>query len=130
MNIAPIATIAGSASHIGQPTGIALDAHGNIYVADQASTACAPALAHCPAILKFAAGASGAATPTIIAGAATKLFAPTDVKVDSNGLIYVADSTSAGASVIYIYAATASGNVAPTATFTSPGTAIGLGLSP
>ncbi|HVA28537.1 MAG TPA: hypothetical protein VNF68_10175 [Candidatus Baltobacteraceae bacterium] len=124
-NIAPLATLT---SEIGTPTGIALDANGNIYVADQASTVCSP---HCPAILRFAASPTTGAAPTgAIAGAATLLFAPTDVKVDSTGLIYVADSTSAGAGVVYVFAAGASGNVAPIATFSSPGSVTGLGLSP
>ena len=130
MNIAPIATISGATSGLGTPTGLALDGSLNIYVADQASTVCQPALAHCAAILIFPPGANGNVAPKSIAGSNTLLFAPTDVKVDKSGNIYVADSTAAGASVIYIYANGATGNVAPTATFTSPGAAIGLGLSP
>jgi hypothetical protein len=130
MDLAPIATIAGAASGIHQPTGLALDTNGNIYVADQRSTICAPAVTYCPAILKFAAGSNGAAVPTHIAGSATLLFAPTDVKVDTLGNIYVADSTASGAGVIYIFASGSSGNVAPTATFKSPGAPVGLGLSP
>jgi hypothetical protein len=126
LNIAPIATL-GSASKIGQPTSIALDSTGKIYVSDQASTVCGPV---CPAILIFPAGSNGAVTPTSISGSLTKLLAPTDVKVDSTGKIYVADSTAAGVGVIYIYAAGSVGNVAPTVMLTSPGAAIGLALSP
>jgi hypothetical protein len=126
-NVAPFATISGAASKIGLPTGVALDTNNNIYVADQASTACTPA---CPAILIFPKGSNGAVAPTVLAGSATKLYAPSDVKVDSNGLIYVADTTASGAGVIYVFAAGASGNVAPTATYTSPGAVTGLGLSP
>ncbi|HTU69300.1 MAG TPA: hypothetical protein VMF11_03175 [Candidatus Baltobacteraceae bacterium] len=126
LNIAPFATISGSASGINQPTGIALDANGNIYVSDQASTVCTP---DCPAILIFPAGSSGAVRPTYIAGPKTLLVAPTDVKVDKNGNIFVADE-AAGAGVIYVFASGSSGNVAPTATLNSPGAVIGLGLVP
>lgn len=127
VNIAPTATIAGAASGVGQPTGIAIDVSGNIYVSDQASSVCSPA---CPAILIFPAGSNGAVKPTFIAGAATNLYAPTDVKVDTSGKIYVADSTKSGTGVVYVFAAGSTGNVAPSATYTSPGTAVGLGLSP
>lgn len=121
VNIAPVKTLT---TDIGQPTGVALDGSGNIYVSDQASTACTPA---CPAILVFP---SGSTTPSFIAGSSTKLFAPTDVKVDSSGKIYVADSTAAGAGIIYVFAAGSTGNVAPSTSFSSPGTVIGLGLAP
>jgi hypothetical protein len=125
LNIAPVATIAGGASGIGQPTGIALDASGNIYVSDQKSTICS-----CPAILIFPAGSNGAVAPKVISGGATLLVAPTDVKVDSNGLIYVADNTAAGSGVVYVFAKGATGNTAPTVTLTSSGTVTGLALSP
>lgn len=127
VNIAPVRSISGAATGLNQPTGIALDGNGNIYVSDQASKVCTPA---CPAILIFPAGSNGNATPKFIAGSSTKLFAPTDVKVDGSGKIYVADSTSSGAGVIYVFAAGANGNVAPATSFTSPGTVIGLGLTP
>lgn len=133
INVPPLRTIAGSGSGLGQPTGIALDSNSNIYVSDGAAalgaTACGGKAA-CPAVLIFPAGANGAVTPKAIAGSATLLNAPTDVKVDKTGNIYVGDTTSAGAGVIYIFAPGASGNVAPTTTFTSPGAVIGIGLTP
>jgi hypothetical protein len=124
VNIAPVATLT---TDIGQPTGIALDSSGKIYVSDLASPVCAPA---CPAILIFPAGSNGAVTPAYIAGSKTTLFSPTDVKVDASGNIYVADTKSSGAGVIDVFAPGATGNVAPTATYTSPGSALGLGLLP
>ncbi|HUN28626.1 MAG TPA: hypothetical protein VMV65_02375 [Alphaproteobacteria bacterium] len=126
LNIAPIATISGSASDIGQPTGLALDASGKIYVADQASTVCTPA---CPAILIFPPGSNGAVTPTAIHGSNTGLAAPTGIKVDNAGNIYVADE-KAGQGVVYVFASNASGNVAPTATLNATGALIGLALTP
>jgi hypothetical protein len=126
LNIAPIATISGAASGIGAPTGIALDSSGNIYVSDQASTLCSP---KCPAILIFPPGSNGAVAPKAIDGSNTLLVSPTDVKVDKNNNIYVADEVS-GAGVIYVYPAGSAGNVAPTYTLKSPGAVIGLGLIP
>jgi hypothetical protein len=126
VNVTPIAVISGPGSGIGQPTGIALDTTGNIYVSDQASTVCAPA---CPAVLIFAPGSNGAAIPKFIAGGNTLLAAPTDVTVDKSGNVFVAD-TAAGNGVIYEFAAGATGNVAPTATLKSPGAVIGLALTP
>jgi hypothetical protein len=127
MNIAPVATISG----LGIPSSVAIDSANNIYVSDQSSSVCAPK-PNCPAILMFSAGTNGAAVPKYyIAGTSTQLSAPTDVKVDKNGYVYVADEAS-GSGVIYVFApiATASGNVAPIATLNSPGAVIGLGLAP
>lgn len=127
--LAPSATIAGATTTLGQPTGLALDSAGNIYVSDQASTICG-AGTKCPAVLIFAAGANGAVAPMkSIAGSKTLLAAPTDVKVDKSGNIFVADS-SGGTGVVYEYAAGSSGNVAPTATLKSSGSLIGLALAP
>ncbi|HEX8806046.1 MAG TPA: hypothetical protein VF741_03810 [Candidatus Aquilonibacter sp.] len=126
-NLAPTAKIFGATTGINTPTGVAIDSNNLIYVSDQNSTVCTP---NCPAILIFAAKSNGAVAPTrYIAGKNTLLTAPTDVKVDKAGNIYVADEAS-GVGVIYVFASTASGNVAPIATLKSPGSVIGLGLTP
>ena len=133
INVAPLRTIVGAGTGLGQPTGIALDGNSNIYVTDVAATLGATACsgkAACPAVLIFPAGANGATAPKAIAGPATLLNAPTDVKIDKGGNIYVGDTTAAGAGVVYVFAPGASGNVAPTTTFTSPGAVIGIGLAP
>lgn len=126
--LTPTAIISGTATELGQPTGIAVDGNGNIYVADQSSGACG-ATTTCPAILIFAAGSNGDVAPKAIAGTNTLLAAPTDVKVDSNGNVYVADTASSNG-VIYVYSAGSTGNVAPSATLKSPGALVGLGLKP
>ena len=64
-----------------------------------------------------------------IQGCNTQLIAPTDVKVDSSGTMYVADQTSTGGGIIYIFAAGSNGNAAPTS-YKSPGTVTGLGIVP
>ena len=135
INIAPIRTIAGAATGLGQPSGIAFDSSGNIYVSDAAASASVlPAgscsRATCPAVLIFPAGANGAAVPKAIAGPLTKFNAPSDVKVDKSNNVYVADTTASGAGVIYVFAPGASGNIAATSTFTSPGAVIGIGITP
>ncbi|MHB8148022.1 MAG: NHL repeat-containing protein [Vulcanimicrobiaceae bacterium] len=129
LNLAPTFTISGAATGIVTPTSVALDSAGNIYVSDQGN----PNLGIAPAVLVFSSGLTGSVSPAPvrkISGSATLLLAPTDVKVDSSGKIYVADSTPSGAGVVYVYAATANGNVAPAATLTSPGAVNGLALSP
>jgi hypothetical protein len=116
-NVAPVQIITG----LGAPTGVAVDAAKNVYVADPDGGN--------PSIDVFAAGAGGAAVPTRkIIGSSTGLNVPTDVKVDANGTLYVGDS---GANAILIFAPNATGNVAPAATIPfSAGTLIGLALSP
>ncbi len=61
------------------------------------------------------------------------LNAPTDVKVNSDGVIYVADTMKSGAGVILIFPAGAGGtnnhDVTPT-TYNSPGVVTGIGLVP
>ena len=129
VNVSPVLTISGGQTGITSPTGIAIDGSGNIYVSDQGNTG----LGVQPSILVFPPNLSGAVSSAPIRkiqGSATKLFAPTDVKLDTSGNIYVGDSTSSGAGVVYVFAANATGNVAPTTTFTSPGTVIGIGLTP
>jgi sugar lactone lactonase YvrE len=125
-NVAPTLTIGGPNTEppggMQSPTGLALDAALNIYVADKATNQ----------ILVFAAGATGNATPTrIIGGPATGINNPSDLLVDSTGIIYVTNSASGnGTGNILIFAAGASGNAAPAATVAAPGNVVGLALSP
>ena len=135
INVAPVRTIAGAGSGLGQPTGVALDSNGNIYVSDAAASAAVlPAgsctKAACPAILIFPPGANGAVSPKAIAGPLTLLNSPTDVKLDKANNVYVADTTTSGTGVVYVFAPGASGNIAPASKFTSPGAVIGLGITP
>ncbi len=114
LNLAPSLVISGG---LVAPTGLAIDAAGNLYVADPDNGT--------PSIRVFAAG--GTVPTRIITGSATTLSFPTDVKVDAAGNIYVAD---AGTNKILIFAPGANGNVAPTASVAAPGSLTGLALSP
>jgi hypothetical protein len=77
-------------------------------------------------IIEFAAGASGNATPTKrISGSATNIVEPEGLAVDAAGNLYYADANggyySDNTSVLLeVFAPSATGNVAPAASITSP----------
>ena len=104
-NAAPIRTIAGSKTKLSAPEGIAVDASRKIYVTNDT-----------PSVTVYAAGASGNAAPAQdITGSKTLLDNPHGIALDSADNVYVdniADPVSVPAS-ISVYAAGASGNVAP-----------------
>jgi beta-lactam-binding protein with PASTA domain len=121
---APLATIAGSNTGLDAPYGVALDANGQIYVANisQDST---------PSITVYAANPSGTlneAPVATIAGSSTGLNAPTSVAVDASGLIYVGN----GGGSITVYAANPNGtlNEAPIATITGSNTGLSTAGAP
>jgi sugar lactone lactonase YvrE len=117
-NQPPTLDIVGATTGLTNPSGVAVDSTGIIYVSDAGNAS----------IRIFAAGSTGNVAPTrVISGALTLLQVPTDIKVDSTGKIYVADS---GAGKIFVFAAGATGNVAPTTTLTSSTGLVGIGLSP
>ena len=129
INIVPNFTISGSKTGLVTPTSVDVDSNGNIYISDLGNS-----LQKCPARIyifanpgKQTGGIIINAPPTrIIAGCNTQLKAPTDVKVNSTlALIYVADG-----STILVFPLGASGNIAPTTTYKSPGAVTGLGLVP
>ena len=139
LNLKPNFIITGPNTGVVTPTGVTVDARFNVYVSDQGNIA----LGKKPAILVFHPTTHGLInTPPIrrICGPKTNLNAPTDVKINTSGQIYVADSTKSGSGVLYVYAAagavkggavcTGLQNVAPTTTYTSPGAVTGIGLVP
>ena len=114
------------------PTGVALDSSGNIYIVDQGRRGVSCSSPQAPAILVFPPYNKRIPyTKPIreIQGCKTLLNQPTDIKLNSAGVTYVADSTPGGKGVIYIFAAGASGNVPPT-NYTSPGAVTGIGIVP
>ena len=121
-DLVPTATI--TYAGMRQPTGIALDGSGNIWVSDIGSKA----------IYEFAKGSNGASTP-VATITSSLLSDPTDVKIDGSGNIDVADGGPAGGpSRILIFPKGSNGNIAAssvTVIDASPaGTLTGLALSP
>ena len=97
-------------------TSLGVDASGNIYATGKDATGNIE-------VAVFSSTATGTSTATrVISGASTTLKTPWQVQVDGTGNVYVGDSSNGavgGTAVVYKFAATASGNVAPSATFTT-----------
>jgi sugar lactone lactonase YvrE len=88
---------------------------------------------HPSRVTGYAVGAGGNVAPvTNLAGAATKLSAPFGLARDSQGLVWVSNTSSVGS--LTAYAATATGNTAPVATVSGPDTGLrapaGLAFGP
>ena len=111
-SVAPTATISGTNTGLAVPEGIALDANANIYVVNSPDTAAY-------SVTVFAAGSNGNVAPSAtIAGANTELSFPRGIALDSNGNIYVANSTGGLGKIgsVTIYPAGSNGDVTPSAT--------------
>lgn len=120
--VTPAATITSPAGIYFIDVGV--DSSGNIY-ATAASTSSTAA----GEILVYAAGASGAATPTrVLTGVATRLAYPLAITADATGQIYVADNMNG----ILVFAAGANGNIAPVRQINGSlvpiGTALGIAV--
>ena len=106
-----------------------MDAYDNVYVVDSGR----PHVRCDASVLVFThlhSGTQNVKPARRISGCSTKLKSPTDIKVDSSGLIYVADTTETGSGVIWIFAAGTNGDKAPMGYYTSSGAVTGLGIVP
>src|SRR5215468_10720666 len=82
----------GADAHFYQPSGVAVDSAGNVYVADASNqTIRKVTAAGVVTTLAGTAGRFGSADGT---GAAARFYAPTGVAIDSAGNIYVADASN------------------------------------
>ncbi len=106
-NQKPSRIIKGNKTGFQIPEGIAVDARGEILVADS----------YANAIDIFAADAHGNAAPVrIISGSSTGLFEPQGVAINTDGRIFVvngSDNTNVQGDSITVYASKASGNAKP-----------------
>ncbi len=114
-HVAPSATIAGSNTGLGYPSGVAIDGSGNIYVANKATDT----------VTIYPPGSNGNVAPSAtIGGSNTGLDAPAGIAVDASGNIYV---TNAGGfdgdnASVTVYPPGSNGNVAPGVTIAGPAT--------
>ncbi|HXB61528.1 MAG TPA: NHL repeat-containing protein [Acidobacteriaceae bacterium] len=121
-NATPVATISGGSTGLVEPNGIALDSTGKIYVCDERNSSTA-------SVTVYAANPVGNITSAPLAtimGANTGLNSSHDLTLDSSGNIYVVngdDFGGAGASTVDVFAAGATGNVAPIAVISGSNTA-------
>lgn len=118
-NVAPEAAIANNVksgrTQLKWPAGLALDAAGNMYVTNQASSIGASP----DSVTIYAAGKFGNVAPmAMIAGSHTGLNRPHGIGIDSDRKIYVSNDGSDDKAVdaVTVYAPGSSGDAAPIAT--------------
>lgn len=110
-NVPPVYDIAGAATGLLSPYGVAVDSSGNVWVADSAANT----------VSEFAAGSTGNVAPLVtISGASTGLKHPTAIAIVPDGTIYVENE---GASIL-VFSGGSSGDVAPTRTIKGSATTL------
>lgn len=115
-NVAPIRRIQGSNTGLNTPYGIALDSSRNVYVANDVLGG---------SVTVYAAGAHGNVAPIqTISGPNTGLGGPTGIALDASRNIYVTAFTGGGNPAVLVFAAGASGNVAPIQTISGSNTGL------
>jgi 6-phosphogluconolactonase (cycloisomerase 2 family) len=114
---APLHVIAGTATGLNLPCGVALDSNDNIYVADFSAAS----------VTVYAAGSDGDAAPlATISGGNTGLQGPCGIALDSSNNIYVSDEDAAS---LFVYPALGSStgtlNESPNASISGAFTELG-----
>ena len=104
--MAPKATISGASTGLSNPHGLGFDSSGRLFVANAGNS-----------VTEYPRRQREVAPKATISGASTGLNFPEGLGFDSSGRLFVANGH--GNSVTE-YAPGASGNVAPTATISSP----------
>jgi sugar lactone lactonase YvrE len=123
-NVPPIATIAGDKTGLAEPSGLALDSSGDLYVLNDTGGD-----DNSGSITVYPPGANGNVAPkaTIADGAHdknTQLNTPRGLALDSAGNIYVTNTP--GNDTVTIYAAGKFGNVAPVKIISGADTGLNL----
>jgi len=121
-NTPPTRTIAGSSTGLGFPRRVISDAAGNLYVANAPGTG-----AH--SITVYGPSANGNVSPlNTISGSNTGLTGADGMALDSSGNLFVANCSlcfqSSGTDAVLVFAAGASGNVAPAHTISGANTTL------
>lgn len=107
----PVAAIAGSATGLATPYGLAVSGTGTLYVANFGGS-----------VTEYNATASGNAPPiATISGSNTNLSGPTGLAIDPAGRIYVSNFVD---NFVSVFGAGANGDVAPVATISGSKTRI------
>ncbi len=105
-NVAPVRSIRGQSTKLYYVYGSAVDAGGNVYVANGYHSGCC--------ITVYAPGATGDVKPIRnISGAKTQLAVPVGLALDARGDIYVLNAEGSPTRSVTVYAAGANGNVKP-----------------
>jgi 6-phosphogluconolactonase (cycloisomerase 2 family) len=121
-NVAPIAEITGTNTLLYEPIDVALDASGNIYVANYTSQGYS-------SINVFPAGTSGNVSPIeYITGSTTQLYEIRGIAADASQNIYATNYDPQIFSAIDIYSKGSNGNVAPSAVIEGSNTELNLPL--
>ncbi|HVN64924.1 MAG TPA: SBBP repeat-containing protein, partial [Candidatus Binataceae bacterium] len=121
-NVAPIATISGPLTQLGQPSGIAIDLNNKIYVANNS---CGPSTSGCITVYAPLTGQSGNLDPApikTIGGPDAALNDLAGIAVDAAGTIYATSFAEPGE--VAIYYAWANGNTAPATTIAGADTGL------
>jgi sugar lactone lactonase YvrE len=115
-NVTPAFSIAGNATGLSAPTGVAFDGAGELVVSNSGNGS----------ITIYSQGASGNATPArVLMGATTTIAFPGPISADASGKIYSSNFPNR----LLVFAAGANGNTAPAQTITATGMSTITGIA-